>query len=208
MSEEQDNTTSTREYRSKIYTKTGDKGTSALYNGERRTKNDSFFHSLGTIDELGAVMGVALEHLIIDNTEPLIEMLEKLVALMLDVGACVATPLDNSKETHLKKTRFNENYVNVLEKWIDSLDSQLPPLKHFIIPIRVGLASAHLHQARAICRRAEREMVSLSIHELIPTEVTVFMNRLSDFLFVAARYAAHKKGADEGYWTGCGKTGL
>ncbi|KAF2075412.1 hypothetical protein CYY_003291 [Polysphondylium violaceum] len=204
MSEEQE----TREYHSKIYTKTGDKGTSSLYNGERRTKNDAFFHALGTIDELGAVLGVALEHCILDKTDPLIEMLEKLVALMLDVGACVATPLDNSKETHLKKTRFSDNYVKVLEKWIDSMDSQLPPLKHFIIPIRVGLASAHLHQARAICRRAEREMVSLSIHELIPTEVSVFMNRLSDFLFVAARFAAKNHGADEGYWTGCGKTGL
>ncbi|EGC40298.1 hypothetical protein DICPUDRAFT_146841 [Dictyostelium purpureum] len=192
---------SEEEYRSKLYTKTGDKGTSALFNGERRPKNDAFFHSLGAIDELSATLGIALEHCIIEKNG-LESYLEKLIVVMLDIGACVATPLDNSKDSQINKTKFDDNRIKVIESWIDKVDSELPPLKCFIIPYRVGLASAHLHLARTVCRRAEREMVGLSRHSFIPESVSIFINRLSDFLFAAARYAAMKNGAKEDLWRG------
>eukprot|EP01132_Coremiostelium_polycephalum_P009890 gene9890-12132_t len=181
---------------SKIYTKTGDKGTSSLFNGERKLKNDSFFHALGTIDELSASMGVALEYSIIDSNG-LEEYLERIISLMLDLGACVAVPLDNSKDSIIERTKFDESHTKKLEEWIDLLDSQLPPLKNFIIPARVGLCATNLHLARAICRRAEREIVCLTHHKVIPDSVGVYINRLSDFLFVSARYAAMKLGKDE-----------
>ncbi|EAL66497.1 hypothetical protein DDB_G0281875 [Dictyostelium discoideum AX4] len=181
-----------KKFRSKLYTKTGDKGTSALYNGERRPKNDTFFHSLGSIDELSACIGVALEYCLIDKNglEP---YLERIVGVMLDIGACIATPLDNSQEKHIKKTKLDDRkYVETLERWIDTIDSQLPPLKFFIIPCNVGLASSHLHVARSF--------------SLVPEVVGIFINRLSDFLFAAARFAAMKSGKDEAYWTSKGVT--
>ncbi|KAN0009573.1 hypothetical protein ACTFIV_010847 [Dictyostelium citrinum] len=193
-----------KKFRSKLYTKTGDKGTSALYNGERRPKNDTFFHSLGSIDELSACIGVALEYCIIDKNglEP---YLERIVGVMLDIGACIATPLDNSQEKYINKTKLDDRkYVETLERWIDTIDSQLPPLKFFIIPCNVGLASSHLHVARAVCRRAEREIVGLIKFSLVPEVVGIFINRLSDFLFAAARFAAMKSGKDEAYWTSKG----
>ncbi|KYR00826.1 hypothetical protein DLAC_02878 [Tieghemostelium lacteum] len=185
--------------RSKIYTKTGDKGYSSLYNGDRKVKSDAFFQSLGSIDELSASMGIALEHCITDKNG-LEEYLDKLIQLMLDLGACIATPEATSKIEQVKKTRFSEDHVKNLENWIDLLDSKLPPLKSFIIPSKVGLSSSHLHLSRAICRRAEREIVNLGNTVELPVSVTQFINRLSDFLFVAARYAAMKAGKGEEKW--------
>ncbi|GAM20565.1 hypothetical protein SAMD00019534_037400 [Acytostelium subglobosum LB1] len=185
--------------RSRLYTKTGDKGYSSLFNGERKPKDDSFFHALGAIDELNATLGVALEYCIADGNG-LQEYIEKIQSLMLDIGSCCATPLDTSKESHLAKTRFSDKHVIVLESWIDLLDSKLPPLKNFIVPCGVGLASSHLHVARAVCRRAERDIVSLSRHQVIPEDVAIFVNRLSDFLFAACRYAAMKSGKSESIW--------
>ncbi|EFA83951.1 hypothetical protein PPL_03021 [Heterostelium album PN500] len=185
--------------RSRLYTKTGDKGYSSLFNGERKPKDDDFFNALGNIDELNASLGVALEYCMIDNNG-LQDYIEKIQSLMLDVGACCATPLDTSKDSHIQKTKFSDQHVIVLERWIDLLDSKLPPLKNFIVPCGVGLASSHLHLSRAICRRAERSICSLSRHQVIPENVSVFMNRLSDFLFAACRYAAMKSGKNETLW--------
>eukprot|EP01133_Synstelium_polycarpum_P008228 gene8228-9675_t len=187
--------------RSKIYTKTGDKGTTALFNGERRPKDDAFFQAIGAIDELNATMGMALEHCA-NEKNGLDNYLERVQSLMLDIGACCATPLDNSTEEKIARTKFSETHVKVLERWIDLIDSKLPPLKNFVVPCRVGLASAHLHQCRTVCRRAERDVVCLSRHNVIPTEVAIFINRLSDWLFVAARYAAHRAGKSETIFKG------
>jgi len=183
----------------KIYTKTGDKGTTSLFTGERLPKDTDYFQALGDIDEVNAEIGLAREHCLLANIPTLPERLEEIQSRLFDMGAHVATPLSKAPQAHKDRTKFDENAVSVLEQWIDEMDAELPPLRNFILP-GGGLASAQLHVARAVARRCERCIVPLVLKEDVTLTVEKYINRLSDFLFVAARYAAHKANKPEMIW--------
>ena len=124
----------------RVYTRTGDKGTSMLFNGERREKRDPLFMALGDVDELNAYVGLALEHCkLVENherIEPLVQQLAEIQSRLLDAGSAIATPLSTSKESQTSRVRFDDVHVQTLEQWIDQMDDQLPPLRNFILPVR------------------------------------------------------------------------
>lgn len=189
--------------RVRVYTRTGDKGTSSLYTGERRAKDDAVFEALGDVDELNAHVGMARE-LATDSlrgsgVESLISRLAQIQSRLLDAGSAIATPPDSCTPEQLARVAFPGEITRSLEQWIDEMDSELPPLRNFILP-GGGKASAALHICRTVCRRAERRVVALGRHGAAPDAVVIFLNRLSDFCFVAARYAALKAGAEEAVW--------
>ncbi|XP_048777973.1 corrinoid adenosyltransferase MMAB-like [Ostrea edulis] len=177
----------------KIYTKTGDKGTSATYTGERRSKDDVIFEALGSTDELSSAIGLAAEFC---KHQTLVDQLEQVQCVLQDIGSCVATPHSSAREIHLKNTQFDNTYTTDLEKWIDHYTGELPPLKNFILPSG-GHCSAQLHVARSICRRAERRVIPLVRANEVSQEPLKYLNRLSDFLFTAARFSASKEGQEE-----------
>ncbi|KAL6071172.1 MMAB protein [Balamuthia mandrillaris] len=179
----------------KVYTRTGDKGTSSLFSGERKPKDDVVFEALGATDELNSFIGIAREYCVLSNNG-LDHYLQLIQSTLLDVGSHIATPRTSHSEARLRRTEFSDEYVDQLERWIDELDAPLPPLKNFILPSG-GLSSSHLHACRSICRRAERQVVPLVRDGLTEESVGRYLNRLSDFFFVAARYAAHRDGAKE-----------
>ncbi|KAI8089328.1 Adenosylcobalamin biosynthesis, ATP:cob(I)alamin adenosyltransferase-like protein [Halteromyces radiatus] len=180
----------------KIYTKTGDKGTSSLYNGERRDKDDIIFEALGTTDELSSHIGLAMEYL--ENDSFLTERLEKIQCSLQDIGSNIATPRERSNTNRLERTSFDPEgkLVLELEQWIDFMDEELPRLTKFILPSG-GKASATLHVSRSVCRRAERRVQPLTREHLCDDSVAIYLNRLSDFLFNAARLAAKRQGKEE-----------
>ncbi|KAG2502152.1 hypothetical protein HYH03_000639 [Edaphochlamys debaryana] len=178
----------------KIYTRTGDSGEASLFNGERKFKDDAFFQALGDVDELNSSIGLAVAFL---TDEGLLEQLATIQSRLIDVGSAVATPLPTSPEAKLQRAHFpGAEHAALLETWIDTMDDQLPTLKNFILPSG-GKASASLHHARSVCRRAERSVTALSRQQAISLEVNVFLNRLSDYLFTAARFAAKMDGVPE-----------
>ncbi|XP_033747939.1 corrinoid adenosyltransferase-like [Pecten maximus] len=179
----------------KIYTKTGDKGLSSTYTGERRPKSDAIFEALGSTDELSCAIGLAAEFCKEANI-PVISELEQIQCVLQDIGSCVATPLSSARDSHLKMTRFNAELVTDLERLIDDYTAELPPLENFIIPSG-GKSSSSLHLARSICRRAERHVTPLVKSGEMDAEPLQYLNRLSDFLFTVARYSAKKEGREE-----------
>eukprot|EP00741_Cyanophora_paradoxa_P000363 tig00000403_g354.t1 len=181
--------------RFKIYTRTGDKGSSSLYTGERREKDDLVFEALGAVDELNSAIGVAHEFCE-EAANGIHKKLEQLQSALLDVGSAVATPKSSAAEHKLARVQFDEGWIGQLEAWIDEADAQLPPLRNFILPSG-GKSSAFLHVARTGCRRAERQVVPLVRAGEVDDVVLRFLNRLSDYLFTAARLAALKEGKTE-----------
>ncbi|XP_057621123.1 corrinoid adenosyltransferase MMAB isoform X1 [Chionomys nivalis] len=179
----------------KIYTKTGDKGFSSTFTGERRPKDDQVFEALGTTDELSSAIGFAME-VITEKGHTFAEELQKIQCTLQDVGSALATPRSSAREAHLKHTAFEEGPIMELEQWIDKYSSQLPPLTAFILPSG-GKSSSALHFCRAVCRRAERRVVPLVQMGETDANVAKFLNRLSDYLFTVARYAAMKEGSQE-----------
>ncbi|KAG7480880.1 hypothetical protein MATL_G00060870 [Megalops atlanticus] len=179
----------------KIYTKTGDKGFSSTFTGERRPKEDQVFEALGTTDELSSAIGLAREFCI-DQGHPFTEELDKIQCVLQDVGSNIATPRSSARESHIKKTKFMGQPVSDLESWIDKYTEELPPLANFILPSG-GKSSAALHMARSVCRRAERSVAPIVRSGEADPEVAKFLNRLSDYLFTVARYAAMKEGNQE-----------
>ncbi|KAM4051692.1 corrinoid adenosyltransferase MMAB isoform 2-T3 [Anomaloglossus baeobatrachus] len=172
----------------KIYTKTGDKGFSSTYTGERRPKDNLVFDALGTTDELTSAIGLAKEFCLDANLQCITE-LEKIQCMLQDIGSNIATPVSSARESHKVNTSFNEDPIRELEQWIDNYTVQLPPLTSFILPSG-GKASASLHVARAVCRRAERVTFKLLQTEEAEPNIGKYLNRLSDYLFTLARYAA------------------
>ncbi|XP_007642316.1 corrinoid adenosyltransferase isoform X1 [Cricetulus griseus] len=140
----------------KIYTKTGDKGFSSTFTGERRPKDDQVFEAVGTTDELSSAIGFAME-LITEKGHTFAKELQKIQCTLQDVGSALATPRSSAREAHLKYTTFKEGPIVELEQWIDKYSSQLPPLTAFILPSG-GKSSSALHFCRAVCRRAERRL--------------------------------------------------
>jgi len=174
----------------KIYTKTGDKGETGLVGGKRIGKDAVLLHAYGTVDELNSILGIARAH---KPNKEIDEILIKLQNDLFILGADLANPAQNSKSTQ----RTNDKHVDALEKLIDSLEAKLEPLKSFIMP-GGGIVGAQLHAARCICRRAERHVVStLQIGQSHP-KTLLYLNRLSDLLFVMARSA--NKGQPETPW--------
>ncbi|XP_032459371.1 corrinoid adenosyltransferase isoform X1 [Phocoena sinus] len=122
----------------KIYTKTGDKGFSSTFTGERRPKDDQVFEAVGTTDELSSAIGFAME-LIAEKGHPFVEELQKIQCSLQDVGSALATPRSSAREAHLKHATFEAGPILELEQWIDRYSSQLPPLTAFILPVGTGL---------------------------------------------------------------------
>ena len=166
---------------SKIYTRTGDDGTTGLYGGTRVPKSSLRMHAYGTIDELNACLGVLLSMQTIP--EPVRGQLENVQQMLFEVGADLATPL----ESRAKVMRMSPAPATAMEQWIDGLEEELSPLTQFIFPSG-SVMGAELHRARTVCRRAERWIVELAATEPVTPDVIVYVNRLSDYLFVAARF--------------------
>jgi len=185
----------------KIYTKTGDKGRSSLYTGERRAKDDKIFSALGAIDELSCQVGLARELGKSKNLDDeILDQLERVQCLLQDIGSCVATPMSTARPAHLKRVGFNSRHTKELEQWIDDYTLKLPPLENFVLP-GGGVVAATVHVARAVCRRAEREVTPLLAEEECEAEVGKYLNRLSDFLFTLARHIVVKEGGEETIYT-------
>jgi cob(I)alamin adenosyltransferase len=181
----------------RIYTRTGDDGTTALAGGQRRSKSDLRIEAYGTIDETNAAIGMARSALGVD-VAGLDRILARIQNDLFDLGADLATPAD--AERGEGALRIVQNQVTRLEADIDSLNENLAPLKSFVLPGGTPAAAA-LHLARTISRRAERLMVALvaTPGEQVDAPAMRYVNRLSDLLFVASR-AANRNGADDVLW--------
>jgi cob(I)alamin adenosyltransferase len=185
----------------RIYTRTGDKGKTSLFSGERVPKNDPRIDAIGHVDECNSLLGAAVAHLPKEQKfEEIRKQLEDTQHALFDVGAALATPR-NSKAPEVKKekTRFGIHATELLEQWIDAMDVQLPPLTAFILP-GGHPSGALLHVARSVCRRAERSITPLIIDTSVSEHVFIYLNRLSDYLFVSARYINHLIGCPETLW--------
>ncbi|WP_454852146.1 cob(I)yrinic acid a,c-diamide adenosyltransferase [Rhizobium binxianense] len=178
----------------RIYTRTGDDGTTALVSGPRRAKHDLRVEAYGTVDEANSAIGVARLHTA--AMPDLDAMLMRIQNDLFDLGADLATP-DTGKPPEYEPLRIAESQVDRIEHDIDTLNAGLQPLKSFVLPAG-SPAAAHLHLARTITRRAERLMVALSRGkgETVGAAALKYVNRLSDFLFVAARHANDRGEAD------------
>lgn len=180
----------------KIYTKTGDDGTTGLANGERRAKSDGRVEAYGEVDEANSAVGLA--RLSMSAMPELDAMLERIQNDLFDLGADLATP-PTDRDLGYEPLRIVAAQVERLEAEIDLLNARLSPLRSFVLP-GGSPASAALHLARAVSRRAERRMVSLAATgEEVSAPALQFINRLSDFLFVAAR-VANNDGAGDVLW--------
>jgi len=179
----------------RIYTRTGDDGTTALGSGERRPKYDLRIAAYGTVDETNAAIGIVRLHL--SDAPELDAMLGLVQNDLFDLGADLAVPQRDGKAERL---RILSSQVERLERDIDRLNGALEPLPSFVLPGGTA-AAAYLHLARTICRRAERMIVELAARpdEAVNDAAIQYMNRLSDFLFVAGRFANHK-GAGDVLW--------
>ena len=179
----------------RIYTRTGDDGTTALGSGERRPKYDLRIEAYGTVDETNAAVGIVRLHL--GEAPELDAMLGLIQNDLFDLGADLAVPQREGKSERL---RMLSSQVERLEHDIDNLNEKLTPLTSFVLPGGTP-AAAHLHLARTICRRAERMMVELAAqpNEPVSDAAIQYMNRLSDFLFVASR-AVNNNGAGDVLW--------
>jgi cob(I)alamin adenosyltransferase len=176
----------------KIYTKTGDDGSTALYGGRRVFKNDAQVEGYGTVDELNSWIGL------LKDLHPNLEVKAQLLQIqenLFTIGAHLAS--DPNKPLKLPLIRPED--CHFLEQAIDHMDQQLPALKHFILPGGHVLVS-NVHITRTVCRRAERLVVALNQSLVLPPELIIFLNRLSDYLFVLARYTAWELKVEEMPW--------
>lgn len=179
----------------KIYTKTGDDGTTSLFSGGRVPKTHLRVEAYGTVDELNSIIGLARAHHPHEQTD---EWLVRIQRQLFNLGADLATPLDAKTDWI---TRMDADTVAWLETAIDQMTADLPLLTSFILP-GGSLAAAQLHIARTVCRRAERMVVALQSHEPLGDNVLLYLNRLSDFLFTLARWENLKAGIPEHTWSG------
>jgi len=179
----------------KIYTKTGDEGKTSLIGGTRVSKSHSRIEAYGAIDELNSFIGLSLDHI---NAFSLDNVLAEVQDRLFTIGSALAC--DPEKETKLKIPDLLEEDVTLLEKEIDKMNEVLPPLKSFILP-GGHVAASTLHVARCVCRRAERLCVRLQKKkEEVDPLIIKYLNRLSDYLFVLARFVVFKLGAEEIPW--------
>ena len=173
---------------SKIYTRTGDDGTTGLGDGSRIAKDDIRMHAIGSIDELNSVIGLLMAEM--GSEDPLYSHFIDIQHDLFDLGGELCIP---------GYQIIKAESVSRIETWLDKLNADLPPLKNFILP-GGNKSAGFCHLARSICRRAERDMVSLSRSSEIHIDGRQYINRLSDFLFVCARILARRNDGQEVLW--------
>jgi cob(I)alamin adenosyltransferase len=179
----------------KIYTKTGDKGTTSLIGGTKVSKAHLRIEAYGTVDELNSYIGLCRDLLTDTNAR---SILQEVQDRLFTVGSSLAC--DPEKEPKMKIPDLKEEDVTLLEKEIDAMNEILPPMKSFVLP-GGHVTVSQLHIARCVCRRAERCCVRLEMeNEEVPPIVIKYVNRLSDYLFVLARFASHQLNAEEIPW--------
>jgi cob(I)alamin adenosyltransferase len=182
----------------RIYTRAGDAGTTALGDGQRRAKHDLRIEAYGTVDETNCVIGIArvATKALAGDAAKVDAMLARIQNDLFDLGADLCTPRTDVK-LDFEPLRMVESQVDRLEREIDELNADLEPLRSFVLP-GGSAAAAALHQARTVCRRAERCMVELAAkpNESVGAAALKYINRLSDFLFVASRFVNDKGAAD------------
>lgn len=172
---------------SKIYTRTGDDGTTGLADGRRVDKDSARMEVIGCVDELNSIIGMVISHDIPDTIK---EQLTIIQHDLFDLGGELAIP---------EYKTMKEAHTQTLEQWLDLLNNELPYLKEFILPAG-SPATATCHLARTVCRRCERRCVTLNREETLNPAIMTYLNRLSDLLFVIARTLARADGGDEVYW--------
>ena len=180
----------------KIYTKTGDEGSTGLFGGARVSKNDPRVEAYGDVDELNAVIGMARA---VEMMPRIDEVLVPIQRDLFAIGALLATPDREKMALHLEKARIDDERISELERAIDDCEQELEPLRAFILPGGTPKAAA-LHVARTVCRRAERRVVRLQQDVELPALTIIYLNRLSDLLFTLARLANRRAGAGEVTW--------
>jgi cob(I)alamin adenosyltransferase len=180
----------------KIYTKTGDGGDTGLFGGGRVPKDHPRVEAYGEIDELNAVIGMARS---VEMMPRLDEVLAPVQRDLFSLGALLATPDHEKMKQQLEKARISDARIAQLEQAIDDGEAELEPLTAFILPGGTPKAAA-LHVARTVCRRAERAIIRLQKDTEVPQIVIIYLNRLSDLLFVLARVANRRAGAGEVTW--------
>ena len=179
----------------KIYTRLGDDGETGLYGSGRVSKDDQRVVAYGSVDELSAFIGLAVAGGCGDDLN------QKLTAIqqtLFDIGADLATPHGTAFRERLGRL-VEEDDTKMLETWVDAATEKTPELRAFVLP-GGSEAAARLHVARCACRNAEREVVRLARDADIRREIVVYLNRLSDFLFAAARYVNHQTGIEDVAW--------
>lgn len=179
----------------KIYTKTGDQGETGLFGGERVKKDHPRIVAYGSVDELNAVLGLVRAVLKKGELDPILEKIQNDLFL---IGSHLATPRPE-KLASRGAMELSPEVITFLEQSIDHLEESLPPLREFILPGGTESAS-RLHLARTVCRRAERETISLAKSEEVESFIIIYLNRLSDLLFVMARWANRQEGGGETVW--------
>jgi cob(I)alamin adenosyltransferase len=179
----------------KIYTRTGDGGETGLFGGARVPKSHPRVGAYGDVDELNACLGCVRAQAGLDAD--LYDMLEQIQRDLFAIGARLADPSDRIAD-QVTKAAVGDGDIQRLEGWIDGLESALPPLRRFILP-GGSVAGAMLHSSRTVCRRAERAIVALGT-EAVEAHVVIYINRLSDLLFVLARAVNHRAKQPEMEW--------
>jgi cob(I)alamin adenosyltransferase len=180
----------------RIYTRTGDEGDTGLFGGGRVPKDDPRVEAYGDVDELNAAIGMARAVEVMPRID---EVLAPVQRDLFGLGAILATPDLAKMREQLAKARIDDARITQLENAIDAAESELAPLTAFILPGGTPKAAA-IHVARTVCRRAERRVVHLQQSVELPPLVTIYLNRLSDLLFVLARLANKRAGAGEVTW--------
>ena len=178
----------------KIYTRTGDDGSTGLFGGGRVGKSDQRIECYGTIDELNAAIGLAAA---VIQSDDLLQSLREIQHELFNIGSHLATPPESSSAARLPP--LEESIISRLEVEMDRADEQLPKLKQFILPGGTE-AACRLHMARTICRRAERRVVALAMDRPVSNVIVRYLNRLSDWLFVMARLANLRGGVEDVPW--------
>ncbi|HEY0193073.1 MAG TPA: cob(I)yrinic acid a,c-diamide adenosyltransferase [Kofleriaceae bacterium] len=181
----------------RVYTRGGDQGQTSLIGGERVSKASGRIDGYGTVDELNATLGLVGESLAASAAGPhLLPIIRRVQSELFNLGAELAC---GDAETRAKLPRIEQRHIDALERDIDGVNDELPPLKSFVLP-GGGWASAYFHLARTVCRRCERLVVGLAAEEDVGPLSVQYLNRLSDALFVWGRWCALKDGRDEPLW--------
>jgi len=180
----------------KIYTRTGDRGETALFGGGRVSKDDPRVAAYGDVDELNSALGVARAA---EPAELFDGELEAIQRDLFSLGGHLATPDPDKVRKALSKAELSAERISAFERSIDAADAELAPLRAFVLPAGSPKAAA-LHLARTVCRRAERSVVSLARQSEVPALFLTYLNRLSDYLFTLARLANRRAGRDDVTW--------
>ncbi len=175
----------------RVYTKTGDKGETSLVDGSRVSKSSKRVDSFGEVDELNSILGISLQNINDPEIEGVVNSIQNDLFIL---GGDLATPSDFEIEI----PRINKDMITKLENLIDTFHKEVGDLKEFILPAGKE-ASPYIHLARSVCRRAERKLVDLSNDEKVNGDAVIFLNRLSDLLFVLARVVNKRAGFEETY---------